>query len=123
MYEKFERGEDVIGEGHFTELTTYKTPLGLNFFFPSGVSLNLKATYLNQSGNFGDIFLAPLERDRDHGWMFDVALKYRLPKDVGIIAVEAKNLFDKDLCFQDTDPSNPSFYPEFSILSKITLSF
>jgi hypothetical protein len=37
--------------------------------------------------------------------------------------VEARNLFDENFRFQDTDPANPDIYPERLILGKITLAF
>jgi hypothetical protein len=52
----------------------------------------------------------------------DASIGYRLPKRYGIITVEARNLFDENFRFQDTDPSNPTIYPERLVLVKVTLA-
>jgi tetratricopeptide (TPR) repeat protein len=126
-YSRFETDTDFES---FKTLKTHRVPLGINFFHPTGLFLRLKATYVDQRGEFVVWELTPdwtLERsikeDRDRFWVADVLLGYRLPKRYGIISLEAKNLFDKEFRFQDTDPSNPEIIPERSILAKITLSF
>ena len=126
-YSHFETETDFES---FKTLKTHRFPLGLNFFHPTGLFLRLKATYVDQKGEFVVWNLNPdwtLERtikeDTDRFWVADASLGYRLPKRYGIISLEAKNLFDKTFRFQDTDPSNPEIIPERSILAKITLSF
>jgi hypothetical protein len=61
--------------------------------------------------------------ESDRFWVVDASIGYRLPKRLGIISVEAKNVFDEDFRFQDTDPANPDIYPKRLILGKITLAF
>jgi outer membrane receptor protein involved in Fe transport len=56
-------------------------------------------------------------------WYVDASIGYRLPKRYGKVTIEARNLFDKNFRFQDTDPSNPKIYPEYLILVKFTLAF
>jgi len=59
----------------------------------------------------------------DQFWVFDASIGYRLPKRWGLITIEAKNLFNEEFNFQDTDPANPRIYPERLILAKFTLAF
>jgi outer membrane receptor protein involved in Fe transport len=104
--------------------------LGLSFFYPSGFIVKLKPQYFYQNGNFVVPKFSPdgppinkiVPKD-DHFWVFDASVGYRLPKRVGIISIEAKNLFDQNFNFQDTDPSNPRIQPKQLILAKITLAF
>ena len=122
-YSRFERDGTFVGEELFTTLVTHKVPISANLFHPSGLFLRLKATYVDQEGEFGWPRFFPTESGSDHFWVADAALGYRLPKRYGIFSLEAKNLFDQTFQFQDTDPSNPEIIPEQAILAKITLSF
>jgi predicted porin len=122
-YSDFERDRSFVGPGSFTTLKTHKFPIGANFFFPMSVFLRLKATYVDQDGEFGNPRFEPTNDNSDQFWVVDAAVGYRLPKRYGIFSVEAKNLLDEGFQFQDTDPSNPEIIPERSVLAKITLAF
>jgi tetratricopeptide (TPR) repeat protein len=125
LYERFEREDELPGPELFTKIRTFRFPLGINFFHPSGFTARLKATFVDQEGKFVE-FIDDEEVDvpgEDQFWLFDAAVGYRLPKRWGFISVEAKNLFDKKFKFQDTDPANPLIIPERLILARITLSF
>jgi outer membrane receptor protein involved in Fe transport len=61
--------------------------------------------------------------------LVDAGLGYRLPKRWGIIALEARNLFDKQFYFQDysfqsaVDAVNPRFIPERTLYARFVLNF
>jgi Tfp pilus assembly protein PilF len=122
QYERLEREPEFVGEGLFTEVKTYRFPLGINFFHPSGLSAGLKATYVDQEGNFGNPLIAILPGD-DQFWVVDASIKYRLPNRRGFIIFGAKNLLDEKFSFQDTDTGNPVIFPERLLFAKITLAF
>ena len=122
-YSRFERDSTSVSLNSFTTLTTQTSPIGVNFFHPSGMFLRLKATYVDQEGAFGNSLFGPTENGSDQFWVLDGAVGYRLPKRYGIFSLEAKNLFDQGFQFQDTDPSNPEIVPERALLAKITLAF
>jgi tetratricopeptide (TPR) repeat protein len=122
QYERSERDIEFMGLEQFTYLKTHKLPLGINFYHPSGLSLGLKVTYVDQSGVFVDQLNNSTE-DSDQFWVVDATLSYRLPDRYGILSVECKNLFDETFKFLDTDPANPATYPERLILVRLTLSF
>jgi hypothetical protein len=65
----------------------------------------------------------PVEAKEDRFWVFDASIGYRLPKRLGIITIEAKNLFNEKFNFQDTDASNPRIQPKQLIVAKLTLAF
>ena len=81
MLERLDREEDLaLGA---KEATTNYLPLGLNFFHPSGLSLSLKATYVDQKGEFErKDNVGVFENGDDNFWLFDAAVRYRLPKQV-----------------------------------------
>ena len=113
----------LLGLEMFDKLRTHRVPLGINFFHPSGFTARLKGTYVEQDGIFAD---TPTRTTNvpgdDNFWYFDGSISYRLPKLHGIISIGAKNLFNKNFNFQDTDPSNPQIVPERFIFARITLS-
>lgn len=120
---RYKRDPAFVGPDGIMTLNTQKVPVGINFFHPLGAYLRVKATYVDQSGEFGNPVFGPTESDSDHFWVVDAVVGYRLPKRFGIVSLEAKNLFDQGFRYQDIDPSNPAFVPEQAILAKITLSF
>jgi outer membrane receptor protein involved in Fe transport len=103
------------------ELDTHRIPLGINFFHPLGFAVNLKGTYVDQEGDFGNS-MSGIVPGEDQFWVFDASIRYRLPKRMGIFRIDAKNIFDEEIKFQDTDPANPWLYPERLIFVKIILS-
>ncbi len=128
LFERFER--DVAGRfagvAEFEELETHRFPLGVKFFHPRGFSAGIKATYVSQEGRFvvassgSNYSIVPGE---DKFWVVDASIGYRLPKRLGLITLEAKNLFDQEFKFQDTDPGNPRIVPDRLILMRATFSF
>lgn len=122
QYEDLERDPAFVGPEYFEEIKTHRFPLGIGFFLSCGFSAQMKTTYVDQEGKFGDPFSGFLEGD-DQFWVVDAAISYRLPKRFGLITIEAKNLFDEKFNFQDTDPANPWTVPEQVISAKVTLAF
>jgi Tfp pilus assembly protein PilF len=128
QYERFERPDDFAAE-NITRLNTHRFSLGISFFHPSGFIAMLKPIYINQDGNFLTGFEPPdfmrptFESKEDQFWVVDASIGYRLPKRLGMVTVEAKNLFNKSFKFQDTDPQNPRIQPKRLILAKFTLAF
>jgi outer membrane receptor for monomeric catechols len=113
---------DLLGIERFTYLKTHKLPFGIIFFHPSGLSMGVKAAYVDQSGKFVD-YSNNITKDSDEFWVVDAALSYRLPDRYGMLSLECKNLFDETFKFLDMDPANPAVYPERLVLLRFTLSF
>ena len=125
-YERFERNLDDVGENSFLDLKTHMIPLGVNFYCPFGFNFGLKAKYVDQEGEFTpDPFTRPVEvvEDSDQFWVLDAFLGYRLPRRLGFVSLEFKNLLDERFRFVNMDKANPEIAPEFWILGKVTLSF
>jgi tetratricopeptide (TPR) repeat protein len=129
QFERFKNPLEFSKDEQITRLNTHRFSLGISFFHPSGFKARLKPTYVDQDGEFvlqptgppPPFFISKPGENRF--WVFDVSIGYRLPKRRGSITIEAKNLFDETFRFQDTDPSNPSIYPERLILARFTLAF
>ncbi len=107
----------------FREVTTHRVPLGLRFFHPSGVSLALKGTYINQDGKFMRQGGSEFESGSDDFWVVDAALSYRLPWRHGFITVGATNLLDERFRYQEIDLRNPTVEPVRLFFTKVTLAF
>ncbi len=123
QYERFDRGEKFVGTELFTDLETQRVSLGGNVFHPSGFFARMKGTYVDQNGKFVDPLSQPTLHDDDQFWVFDASVGYRLPKRFGLLTIEAKNIFDSEFNFQDTDAANPSIFPERLVLLRLTLNF
>lgn len=121
-YEDLDR--DAEGGPGATEARTHYVPLGVNFFHPSGLNAALKATYINQDGEF--------ERKDDRGffeaasddfWLVDAAVSYRIPKRYGFVTVGVQNIFDQEFQYFDTDWENPRYQPERFFFARVNLAF
>jgi outer membrane receptor protein involved in Fe transport len=123
QYERIKRGPSpAFGEEQIAKSQTHRIPLGINFFHTWGFSAGLKATFIDQEGEFVDSLGLIVPGD-DQFWVVDASIGYRLPKRWGLITIEARNLFDEEFKFQDTDPKNPLISPERLILARFTLAF
>ena len=121
IYEKLERDEEYI-EG-VKESDTHRVPLGINFFHPSGWSSSLTTTYYDQSGTFGGFYATdPIQEGSDNFWLVDFTVSYWLPKRYGFITVGARNLFDEDFRYYDSDLNNASIQPGRVAFANVTLA-
>ena len=79
---------------------------------------------MDQDGEFERATnVGEFEDGDDNFWLFDAAIKYRLPKRYGFISVGAKNIFDEDFEHFDTDPDNARIQPERTAFATVTLAF
>ena len=128
-YQYDKRSNDEIGSGDegFSSLRTFRIPLSVGYFHRAGLTIEARATYVDQSGLFPEFILEePFVinvRDGDRFWVVDGAVRYRLPRRRGILALEAENMLDEEFRFQDVDPENPDFIPERIVSFKFTMAF
>ncbi|MFO7965153.1 MAG: tetratricopeptide repeat protein [Desulfobacterales bacterium] len=122
-YEQFDR-DDRFTAG-IEEVDTCRLPLGINVFHPCGFIARFEAAYTDQDGNFlpqgsmPGMFVA----GDDQFWVMDASLGYRLPRRLGLISIEGKNIFDESFKYYDTDPMKPIVQPDRLILLKASLVF
>jgi tetratricopeptide (TPR) repeat protein len=103
------------------ELNTYRVPLGISVFHPSGLSAFVTGTYWDQDGTFVRSN-SSIEKGSDNFWTVNAGLNYRLPKRYGLLTVGVTNLTDKDFKFFDRDISNPMIQPDRMVFGKLTLA-
>jgi tetratricopeptide (TPR) repeat protein len=120
QYEHLKR-DDALDEAIF-EVWTRKYPLAVSVFDPSGFRARMQATYVDQRGTFVDS-IGESTHGSDRFWLVDMSIGYLLPRRLGLVTLEVRNLLDKRVRFQDTDPLNSQLYPERLILGKFTLTF
>ncbi|MFV9690751.1 MAG: TonB-dependent receptor domain-containing protein, partial [Desulfobacteria bacterium] len=121
QFERFKRGLEYTGADNLHRIETHRFPFAVSLFDSLGFSSQIKATYIDQGGEFGS--RRDVTSGDDEFWIVDAFIRYRLPKRWGFITLEARNLFDEDFHFQDTDPAHPVIYPELLILTRLTLVF
>jgi len=102
-------------------LTTYRVPLGINTFHPSGFGVALTGTYWNQEGTFNRQN-GTVQSGSSSFWTFDTGLTYRLPKRYGLLTVGIQNMFDKSFNFFDRDVNNPIIQPSRLVFARLTLA-
>jgi tetratricopeptide (TPR) repeat protein len=119
QYEHFQRGSNL--NFGLQEATTHRVPLGLRFFHPSGLSLALKTTFVDQDGNFTPRNGACCLAGRSEFWLVDAGLSYRLPNRYGFVTVGATNLLDRKFKYQETDFNNPTIQPARAAFVRLTL--
>lgn len=117
-FERFElpstAGEPVV--------ETHRVPLGVRVFHPSGVGASFTGTYYRQRGDF-ERPTGVFESGRDSFWIADAALHYRLPKRHGFVSIGARNLFDQEFRFYQTDVNNPTVLPARMVFLQATIAF
>jgi tetratricopeptide (TPR) repeat protein len=117
---------DAFSVFGFTHVRTHRLPLEARYFSATGFSAGLRASRLQQQGQF---VLSPIsEPDRlgfgkDQFWILDASVGYRLPNRRGFLAFNVDNVLDKQFRFQELDPENPSIMPERMAYFRFTLSF
>lgn len=115
-----------VGDGLPNRVTTQMLPLRATLFLSNGIFLRTSFTFVNQSIDTpnGDGTLA---RDRHRFGITDLMLGYRWPGGRGIVSLEARNLFDRQFGFQDTDfagiPRIPLFRPGQSLMLRVTFQY
>jgi tetratricopeptide (TPR) repeat protein len=123
QYEKTEMDKKDLGVFEF--LRTNRFPFAISFSHPSGFSMRVKTTYIDQEGKFKPQGspIGYVVSGADNFWIVDASVSYRLPKRLGIIMIDARNLFDKFFNYQDIDIANPSIQPKRAVFAKFTLAF
>jgi tetratricopeptide (TPR) repeat protein len=120
LYERLKRDENLTAG--VLDSDTHRVPLGVRFIHPSGFSAVLTATYWDQSGTFTGVLDNNPQQGSDDFVTVDFALKYRLPKRYGIIAVGATNLTDEKFNYYDADFKNPVIQPNRMAYVRATLA-
>jgi hypothetical protein len=122
-YENFDRERDFTAG--IANTKTHRFAAGMSFNHPSGFKSGLRITQIDQEGEFQPQGAMPgtFVTGEDQFWLVDASIGYLFPKRLGLITVEAKNLFDSFFKYYDTDPVSPVIQPGRLIFLKLTLAF
>jgi tetratricopeptide (TPR) repeat protein len=128
VYDKYE-GDELATDSNFPlEVTTITYPLSVQHFHPSGFFAGVSVTYVDQevkrstSATFSD--------GDSEFTVTDLTLGYRFPRRMGNASLSVQNLTDRDFEYQDDsyrefqdEPSIGPYYPERTVMARITLNF
>jgi tetratricopeptide (TPR) repeat protein len=125
QFEDFDRDVKSAALATPSSMHTHMLPVTLRYFHPTGLFGGLKTTYVHQKVKSTTV------DNEDNGFaLVDLAVGYRLPKRYGILSFEVGNLFDKNFDFQGLETrtseetaSDPLFYPERTVILRLTLAF
>ncbi len=123
LEERFYR--DVASGIEFEHVRTRRVPLSVSYFDPCGAFGRAKATWFDQDGAFYPITAPPGTPPvpaENSFWVVDASAGYRLPRRLGILAVDARNVFNRTFRFQETDTAHPAVLPGRAVVVKLTLS-
>lgn len=110
----------------FDKLDTTRVPVSIKYFSPLGALVKIETTYLNQKVQWRepDIF----EPNGEETLLVDMSIGFRLPKRIGLVTFEVKNLFDRVFLYQDTsfmrnEPVYPEVIPDRTFLVRANVNF
>ena len=92
----------------------------------------LGVAYVNQKIQYLDLSsFTPLPAESENFTVVNAGLGYRLPKRLGLVAFEVRNLLDREFNFQDNSfqtgagqrGANPLYIPERTFFGRVTLHF
>jgi len=116
-YHDFEHGAT------FSKMELTEVPLAVKFVSPSGLWTGVSVTGVDQSGVFSGAGGIDAEGS-DSFWLVDAIVAYRLPRRMGTISLQGKNLFGREFQFQEIDQAvQPRYIPEAQVFLRISLSF
>ena len=118
----FNRDYDIINA---PSTRTHTLPITLSYFDPSGWFSQVKTTYVNQQVFVNDAIGA---YQQDSFALVDTSIGYRLPKRLGIIQFDIRNLLDQHFNYQSNYLRSqvieqPPFFPCRAFYGRVTLSF
>lgn len=119
--EQFENDSNVAF--FFKDVTTHKVPLTARLFHPSGFSLMVRGTYVNQHGDFVRRGVTSFESGQSDFWLLDAGISYRFPKRYGIASIGGTNLTNQHFRYQETDFRNASIVPSRGVFGRVTFQF
>ena len=108
------------------ELETTHIPLTLRYQHFNGYFSELVATSIKQ--NLKLVAGSSFAQTNESFTLVDLSLGYRLPKRLGKVSLDIKNLFAENFLFQDlnftrSEHVNPLYIPERMVMGRVTLSF
>jgi Tfp pilus assembly protein PilF len=118
------RHQDFDHGAGFDEMRLTELPVSLRWFSPTGLRAGITVTAVEQDG----VFDAPggtVEPGSDSFFLVDAIVAYRLPRRMGTISLEGRNLFNEEFQFQEIDAAIllPRYVPEAQMNLLVSMSF
>ena len=128
-YETLDQDADgaLNTEEGLENLTTQQLRFGAKGFLSEGWTAELATSWVDQAYD-----AAPPPGPPEPGFSasggdqfinVDAALRYRMPRRLGELSLEVRNVLDSDFEYIERDRSNPSFYTERFVFARFSLSF
>ena len=132
IYDKFEAAVAPRTTVPFTQiplkLETFRVPVSVRYFDPTGFFAGVRGTYVNQEVTRAAGVTLP--SGKSDFFILDAHAGYRFPNRRGSISLAAQNLLDENFRYQDDgfrefgdDPSTGPYFPSLSVLGRLTLNF
>ena len=102
--------------------TTHKLGVEARAFARWGGFARVRGWFVGQEGRFQDV-RQEVVPGSDRFFTLDASLGYRLPKRLGVAALDIRNAFDEPFNFQDSRPEEPTLVPARQVSLRLTLTF
>jgi tetratricopeptide (TPR) repeat protein len=104
------------------ESTTHKLGVEARAFARWGGFGRVRGWFVDQDGRFQNQ-LQEVVPGEDRFFTVDASFGYRLPRRLGIAALDIRNAFDKAFSFQDSSPEEPTLVPARQVSVRVTVTF
>ena len=123
QFEEFSRAESTLtSEPH--QINTLSFPTSISYFNNLGIFSNITGTFVHQEVDRRGTLYEGIE----NFFLVDASFGYRFPNRTGIFSIEARNIFDQDFLYRNTnfitaEPINSRVVPTRTIFARFTLNF
>jgi Flp pilus assembly protein TadD len=97
-----------------------QVPIELRYFDPNGLLGLVRTTIVREQGQFLDVTSGDVNPGKGTFATLDMGIGWRYPGRPFIATLEAQNLLDSHLHYQDTDPFNQRIIPRRTFLARVT---
>jgi hypothetical protein len=129
VYDRYGSSGEITSLTNIPELVrTVSVPVGLKYFLPNGLSAGIAGTYVDQRVQRYEF--ATQGEGEDSFFVVDASLAYLLPRRLGVLSVQVRNLLGEEFQYQDDsyrefrdEPSTGPYFPETTFWAVARLTF
>jgi outer membrane receptor for monomeric catechols len=129
IYDRYESSGEITSQTNIPELVeTVSVPVGVKYFLPNGLSAGIAGTYVDQRVRRYEF--ATQGAGDDSFFVVDASLAYLLPRRLGVLSVQVRNLLGEEFRYQDDsyrefrdEPSTGPYFPETTFWAVARLAF
>ena len=119
--EKENRDARGINESLVASARVHRLSGEIRLFAGPGTFVRFRTTFVDEKGEFQDAE-ARVVPGTARFWVVDASVGYRLPRQLGVVSIEGRNLFDESFKFQDSSPEESRIQPRRSITARLTIA-